>query len=46
MKILEAQQTLPWVKRISARALRKIELERRRRKFRETWERVRRFSGR
>ncbi|MHC5861698.1 hypothetical protein [Nostoc sp.] len=46
MKILEPQQTLPWLKRISARALRKAELDRRRREFRETLERVRRLSGR
>ncbi|MEH1786351.1 MAG: hypothetical protein V7L23_12390 [Nostoc sp.] len=46
MKILEKEQTLHWLRRISSRALRKAELDRRRREFRETLERVRRLSGR
>ena len=50
MKILEPNKTLPWLKKeISAKALRKAreaELDRQRREFRETMERVRRLCGR
>ena len=44
MKILETHQTLPWLREISAKALRKAELDRRRREFRCTLERIRRLS--
>ncbi|MEA5601082.1 hypothetical protein [Nostoc sp. UHCC 0252] len=46
MKNLEPHQTLPWLKRISSRALRKAELDRRRQAFRSTLETIRRLSGR
>jgi hypothetical protein len=46
MKILEPHETLPWLKRISARALRNARAEERRKRFRHTLELIRRFSRR
>ena len=50
MRILETNKTLPWLKEeILAKALKKAreaEFERRRREFRETMKRVKRFWGR
>lgn len=44
--ILEAHQTLPWLKQISDRALRKAHAENRRKAFRDTLERIKRLSHR
>ena len=50
MRILEPNETLPWLKeKISAKGLRKAreaELDRRRREFRSTLKRVRKLWGR
>ncbi|MEH2137838.1 hypothetical protein [Nostoc sp.] len=44
IKILEPEQTLPRLKRISARALREAQAQERRKQFRDTLERIRRLS--
>jgi hypothetical protein len=46
MKTLEPHQTLPWLKQISARALRTARAEERRHRFRNTLELIRRLSRR
>ncbi|WP_190241037.1 hypothetical protein [Nostoc sp. 'Peltigera membranacea cyanobiont' 210A] len=46
MKILEPKQTLPWLTRISDRALREAHTQERRKQFRDTLERIRRLSRR
>jgi len=44
MKILEPHKTLPWLKAISAKALREAHAQERRKQFRDTLERIRRLS--